>query len=98
MLTFKNLLFLALPAAIILSSCSADEDPQPIPTPNELVYSAPALELDHIRTPTTLEDRNSDPDVIDYYANKDISVSAEFTIKPGVVIGFAQDARLDINS
>lgn len=101
MLSFKNLLLLALPASIVLSSCSSDEDPQPQPQPQpttpEPVYSAPAVELDHIKTPTTLEDRNSDPTVIDYYANKNITVSAEFIIKPGVVIGFEQDARLDIN-
>ena len=97
----RNLLLLALPATFLFTACDKDEDqpqPQPQPTPTEPVYSAPAVELDHIKTPTTLEDRNSDPNVIDYFANKNITVSAELTIKPGVVIGFAEDARLDINS
>src|SRR5688572_6345863 len=101
MLTFKNLFFLSLPAAIILSSCSKDDDdpqPQQQPTTQEPVISNPALILDHINTPTTLEDRNTDPNIIDYYANKDIWVSSELTIKPGVVIGFAEDTYLNINT
>src|SRR5688572_1924329 len=100
MFSSKKLLLLALPFSLLFTACDGDEDqPQPQPQPQpEPVYSAPAVELDHIKTPTTLEDRNSDPNVIDYFANKSIAVSAELTIKPGVVIGFAEDTRLDINS
>ena len=100
MLFSKNLLLLCLPFSLLFTACSKDDDqptPQPQPQP-EPVVTVPAVELDHIKTPTTLEDRNSDPNVIDYFANKSIAVSAELTIKPGVVIGFAEDTRLDINS
>ena len=98
--SLKKMLLLCLPVAVLFSSCGNDDDnpqPQPQPDPQPAVI-LPALELDHIQTPTTLEDRNADPNVIDYYANKDIWVTAELTIKPGVVIGFAQDANLNINT
>ena len=100
MLSSRNLLLLALPVSLLFTACGKDEDqPQPQPQPQpDPVYSAPAVELGNISTPTTLEDRNSDPTVIDYFVNKNITVTSELTIKPGVVIGFAQDARLDINS
>src|SRR5688572_32179751 len=97
MFSSKKLLLLALPFSLLFTACDKDED-EPQPQPTEPVYSAPAVELDHIKTPTTLEDRNSDPNVIDYFADKSIAVSAELTIKPGVVIGFAEDTRLDINT
>lgn len=99
--SIKKLMLLCLPAAALLTSCGNDDDPKPQPqqpAPNQSEYSAPPLELDHINTPTTLEDRNSDPNVVDYYANKDIWVKAELTIKPGVVIAFDQDTYLNINT
>lgn len=58
---------------------------------------ATALVLDHITVRTVLEDRIADPTLPDYLANKDIAVSAELTVKPGVVIAFAEDAVLEIN-
>lgn len=54
------------------------------------------LVLDHITVNTVLEDRNADPNLPDSLANKEIAVSAEFTVKPGVVIAFAEDALFEI--
>jgi hypothetical protein len=65
-----------------------------------LVTAAAALVplvLDDITVNTVLEDRLSDPDQPDYLANKTVAVSARLTVKPGVVIAFAQDALLQVN-
>lgn len=44
-----------------------------------------------------LEDRVNNPDIPDYVANQNVLVNAELTLKPGVVIAFARDARLEVN-
>ncbi|MCF0039024.1 PKD domain-containing protein [Dyadobacter fanqingshengii] len=51
----------------------------------------------NIAAKTTLEDRIDNPDVPDYVANGNVAVNAELTLKPGVVIAFARDARLEVN-
>jgi hypothetical protein len=63
-----------------------------------VVASLTTLILDDVVVPTILEDRIADPNVPDYLANKVIGVNAELTVKPGVVIAFAEDTRLDINT
>ena len=50
-----------------------------------------------IKAKTVLEDRISNPNLPDYIVNANVQVNAELEIKPGVVIAFARDARLDIN-
>jgi hypothetical protein len=55
-----------------------------------------ALEAE-IKTNLVLEDRVNNPDIPDYVANQNVLVNAELTIKPGVVIAFARDARLEVN-
>ena len=57
------------------------------------------LDLDSkITVKTTLEDRIADPDAPDYIAKNNVEVSAELTLKPGVVIGFARDTRMEIST
>jgi len=51
----------------------------------------------NINAKTTLEDRIDNPDLPDYVANGNVAVNAELTIKPGVVIAFARDARFEVN-
>lgn len=85
---------LALPAALFLSSCEKN----PTSEPNPQIEVKDALVLDHIKKDTILADRISDPNLPDYLVNQSIAVSAELTIRPGVVIAFAQDTRMDINS
>ncbi len=55
-----------------------------------------ALEAE-IKTNLVLEDRVNNPDIPDYVANQNVLVNAELTLKPGVVIAFARDARLEVN-
>ncbi len=96
-ISIKSLAMLALPLALSFNACKKDPvaEPKPTPTPET---PKEALVLDHIKVNTVLEDRVSDPNVPDYLVNKNIAVLAELTIKPGVVIAFSQDSRLDINS
>jgi hypothetical protein len=54
------------------------------------------LVLEDITVNTVLEDRFADANLPDYLVNKTIAVSAQLTVKPGVVIAFAQDALLDV--
>ncbi|QMU26716.1 PKD domain-containing protein [Adhaeribacter radiodurans] len=53
--------------------------------------------LTDIEAVTVLEDRTPDPNAADYYVNDDINVDADLTIKPGVVIAFAEDALMFVN-
>ncbi len=55
------------------------------------------LVLDNITANTTLEDRVQDPALPDYVVNSRIGVDAQLTIKPGVVIAFAEDVAMDVN-
>jgi hypothetical protein len=55
------------------------------------------LVLEDIAVNTVLEDRFPEADLPDYLVNKTIAVRAQLTVKPGVVIAFAQDARLDVS-
>ncbi|WP_031528585.1 PKD domain-containing protein [Dyadobacter crusticola] len=54
------------------------------------------LERD-IRTKTVLENRIDNPNIPDYIVNTNTQVNAELTLKPGVVIAFARDTRLEVN-
>ncbi|MGZ5304036.1 MAG: right-handed parallel beta-helix repeat-containing protein [Bacteroidia bacterium] len=92
--SLKTLATLALPAALFLSSC----EKEPVAEPNPPVVTKDAIVLDHIKKDTTLEDRVADPDLPDYLVNQSIAVSASLTLKPGVVIAFAQDSRMEISS
>ncbi|KAA9325150.1 hypothetical protein [Adhaeribacter soli] len=92
----KNFLFAFAASSLLLSSCGKDdEDPKPQPqNPNPPVTAhAVTLESD-ITQNTTLEDRITDPNFPDYIVNKDIAVYGELTIKPGVVIAFAEDVSM----
>lgn len=51
----------------------------------------------NIRAKLTLDDRIDNPAIPDYIVNANVSVNAELEIKPGVVIAFARDTRLEIN-
>lgn len=51
----------------------------------------------NIKTKTVLADRIANPAIPDYIVNASVAVNAELEIKPGVVIGFARDTRLEIN-
>jgi hypothetical protein len=51
----------------------------------------------NIKAKTTLADRIANPAIPDYIVNANVSVNAELEIKPGVVIAFARDTRLEIN-
>jgi PKD repeat protein len=51
----------------------------------------------NIKTKTVLEDRIANPAIPDYIVNENTAVNAELTVKPGVVIAFARDTRLEIN-
>jgi hypothetical protein len=51
----------------------------------------------NIKTKTTLEDRIANPAIPDYIVNASVTVNAELTLKPGVVIAFARDTRLEVN-
>lgn len=51
----------------------------------------------NIRAKLTLNDRIDNPAIPDYVVNANVSVNAELEIKPGVVIAFARDTRLEIN-
>ena len=63
-------------------------------TPDQVVE--PLVLGTEITTKTVLEDRVADPNLPDYIVNGTLSVKAELSIRPGVVIAFARDARLDI--
>ncbi len=51
----------------------------------------------NITAKTVLINRISNPNFPDYVVSKDIAVSAELTINPGVVIAFARDTKFVIN-
>ncbi|MEO6284766.1 MAG: right-handed parallel beta-helix repeat-containing protein [Dyadobacter sp.] len=51
----------------------------------------------NIKAKTTLEDRIANPAIPDYIVNASVTVNAELTLKPGVVIAFARDTRLEVN-
>ncbi len=53
---------------------------------------------DDIKVKTVLEDRIASPDLPDYVVNEGLTVDAELTIKPGVVIAFARDISFTVNS
>ncbi|CAG4990325.1 hypothetical protein DYBT9275_00504 [Dyadobacter sp. CECT 9275] len=59
--------------------------------------TAPMVLATNITSKMVLEDRISNPDFPDYVVNQNVTVQAELTIKPGVVIGFARDTRLEVN-
>ncbi|MCE6988249.1 PKD domain-containing protein [Dyadobacter sp. CY323] len=50
-----------------------------------------------IKAKTVLEDRINDPTLPDYIVNANVLVNAELEVKPGVVIAFARDTRLEVN-
>ncbi len=61
-----------------------------------ITASFTALVLADIAVKTVLEDRIADFNLPDYLVNEDIAISAELTVKPGVVIAFAEDKRMEI--
>lgn len=61
--------------------------------------AATPLEItDDIDVETVLEDRITDPNFADYIVTTDIGVSAELTIKPGVVIEFERGVRFSLEN
>ncbi|MFA5329971.1 MAG: hypothetical protein WC384_19395 [Prolixibacteraceae bacterium] len=62
------------------------------------VTASQPLELDEsIDVETVLADRVTDPDLPDYFVNKDIRINAQLTVEPGVMIQFKRDTRMDVN-
>ncbi|KAA0991217.1 PKD domain-containing protein [Dyadobacter aurulentus] len=51
----------------------------------------------NIKDKKVLEDRVANPDIPDYIVNANVQINAELTLKPGVVIAFARDTRLELN-
>ncbi|CAG5069987.1 hypothetical protein DYBT9623_02727 [Dyadobacter sp. CECT 9623] len=51
----------------------------------------------NIKDKKVLEDRVANPDIPDYIVNANVQVNSELTIKPGVVIAFARDTRIEVN-
>ncbi|TLV00708.1 PKD domain-containing protein [Dyadobacter luticola] len=51
----------------------------------------------NIKAKTVLTDRINNPAFPDYIVNDNVAVNAELEIKPGVVIAFARDTRLEVN-
>ncbi|MBK0403535.1 right-handed parallel beta-helix repeat-containing protein [Adhaeribacter sp. BT258] len=99
MFSFKKLALFVLPAALIFTSCKEEDAPKPNPNPGtQPVNNLPALVLTNVLADTVLQDRNTDPAKADYLVNSNIRIDAKLTLKPGVVIGFAQDARVDLNT
>jgi hypothetical protein len=95
MLKSKRILLAALSLTLFFSSCKEDDDVKP--DDDEPAVIQPIVLDADIKAKTTLEDRIADPDVPDYITNGNVVVNAELTLKPGVVIAFARDARLEIN-
>ncbi|QNF32179.1 hypothetical protein HUW51_05345 [Adhaeribacter swui] len=93
MKNFKKLSWYVLPIALLLSSCKEDDEAAQ-PTPNK--PNTEAIVLEDIKVKTVLEDRNTDPQVADYFVKQDVRVMAELTIKPGVVIAFAENTGLSV--
>ncbi|MCF0071877.1 PKD domain-containing protein [Dyadobacter sp. CY261] len=62
-----------------------------------VILIEPAVIDANIKAKLTLNDRVDNPAVPDYIVNANVSVNAELEIKPGVVIAFARDTRLEIN-
>ncbi|MCE7065301.1 right-handed parallel beta-helix repeat-containing protein [Dyadobacter sp. CY326] len=93
MLKSKRILLALFSLALFVTSCKEDEEVKPdeIPVIQPIVLDA------NIGAKTTLEDRIANPDLPDYIANASVTVNAELTLKPGVVIAFARDARLEVN-
>lgn len=58
----------------------------------------PTAITETIKVKTVLVDRFANPELPDYVVTKDIAVTAELTINPGVVIAFERNVRLDLNS
>ncbi|GGM76757.1 hypothetical protein GCM10010967_05460 [Dyadobacter beijingensis] len=81
---------------LLLGSCKEDEDVKPAPDPDP-VDTTPIVIDANIRAKLTLNDRFDNPAIPDYIVNANVTVNAELEIKPGVVIAFARDTRLEIN-
>jgi hypothetical protein len=58
----------------------------------------PTAITENIRVKTVLVDRFSNPELPDYVVTRDIAVTSELTLNPGVVIAFERNVRFDINS
>lgn len=95
MLKSKRILLALFSLALFAISCKEDDDV--IVKPDDPVAAQPIVLDANIAAKTTLEDRIDNPDLPDYIANGNVTVNAELTLKPGVVIAFARDARLEIN-
>ncbi|WP_207433526.1 PKD domain-containing protein [Sabulibacter ruber] len=62
-----------------------------------VTVTSSAMVLQDIDVKTVLENRIADPNLPDYLVNDDIGVNAELTVKPGVVIAFAEDVSMSVN-
>jgi hypothetical protein len=99
MFSFKKLALFVIPATLLFTSCKEEDAPKPKPNPGtQPEVNLPALVLTDVLADTILQDRSTDPTKPDYLVNSNIRVNAKLTLKPGVVIGFAQDARVDLNT
>ena len=89
----KNFLFAFAATSLLLTSCGKDDD-NPKPKPQDPPVNPEAIVLGDINQNRILEDRIADPNLPDYLVNQNISVAAELTIRPGVVIAFAEDVTM----
>ncbi|MDJ1485665.1 PKD domain-containing protein [Cytophagaceae bacterium YF14B1] len=69
---------------------------------DKVLVTAGALQplslAEQINVETILEDRIANPDLPDYIANKNVIVTSQLTIKPGVVIAFARDVSMEMQN
>ncbi|GAA4450008.1 hypothetical protein GCM10023189_09970 [Nibrella saemangeumensis] len=91
----KKLFFFVAAGTLALTSCKKEEGVDPNPTTP--VVQPLTLE-EGIKVKTELVDRVADPELPDYIVTKHIAVNAELTIRPGVVIAFERDIRMDVNT
>ncbi len=85
--TFSKLSLVLLLIAVLHGSCrKKDSDPEPI-----------TLECQTISSDRVLSDVVSTPGFVDYIVPCDISVEANLTIEPGVIIQFAANTGFNVN-
>ncbi|GAA4406406.1 hypothetical protein GCM10023187_25810 [Nibrella viscosa] len=91
----KKLLYVAVAGTVAFTSCKKEPGVEPTPTTPVV---QPLTLNESIKVNTELVDRIADPELPDYIVSKNIAVGAELTIRPGVVIAFDRDVRMDINA
>lgn len=84
--------------AATLFSCSdkdkKDDNPNPGGPGNN---TQPEIIDKPVSETRTLTDRVADPAVPDYLVTRDVAVTAQLVVQPGVMVAFEDNARLDIN-